>query len=236
MTFFFGYVFYGVLSAPIKLHSQSVFFEIDNGDNYTNVINKLKKQGFIDETHWLILYGRLTNTSTKIKAGEYLLKDSDNLLSIIDRFVTGDVYLHPFTIIEGWTKSDLLAKINESPLFSKTDVNYNWTVYLKNIVDKEIIDNPEGLFLPETYFFPKPTPVISMLELSNKMMLEVLNDEWTNRDPDLPLKSPYEGLILASIIEKESSITDERPRIASVFIERLKKICDYKPTRQLFMV
>ena len=223
MAFFFGYVFYSVLSAPIKLHSQSVFFEIDNGDNYTNVINKLKEQGFIEKTHWLILYGRLTNTSTKIKAGEYLLKDNDNLLSIIDRFATGDVYLHPFTIIEGWTKSDLLAKINESPLFSETDVNYNWTVYLKNIVDKEIIDNPEGLFLPETYFFPKPTPVISMLDLSNKMMLEVLNDEWANRDPGLPLKSPYEGLILASIIEKETSITDERPRIASVFIERLKK-------------
>ncbi|HJL92860.1 MAG TPA: endolytic transglycosylase MltG [Woeseiaceae bacterium] len=223
IVFLFVYAFYSALSAPIKLQSQSVFFEIDSGDTYKKVIDKLKNQGLINETHWLNLYGRLANTSTKIKAGEYLLKDNDNLLSIIDRFVIGDVYLHPFTIIEGWTKSDLLAKVNESSLFSKTDVNYNWTVYLEGITDKRVIDNPEGLFLPETYFFPKSTPVKSVFDLSNKMMLKALKDEWENRDPDLPLNSPYEGLILASIIEKETAITDERPRIASVFIERLKK-------------
>ena len=219
----FGYAFYKTLSIPIKLQSQTVLFEIENGDTYKNVINKLKDQGLISETRWLNLYGKLANKGTKIKAGEYLLEQSDNLLSIIDRFVNGDVYLHSFTIIEGWTKSDLLSKINESSLFSETDIKYNWAMYIETIINKEITDNPEGLFLPETYFFPKPTSAKTMLDISNKMMLETLNDEWANRDPHLPLNSPYEGLILASIIEKETAIADERPRIASVFIERLKK-------------
>ena len=223
IAFFSTYFFYVVLSAPIKLQSQSVFFEIDNGDTYKDVINKLENQGLINETLWLNIYGKLANKSTKIKAGEYLLNANDSLFSIIDRFVKGDVHLHPFTIIEGWTKADLLAKIYESSFFSETDVNHNWRVYLENITDKEVIDNPEGLFLPETYFIPRSTPVKSILDLSNKMMLEVLNEEWANRDPSLPLKSPYEGLILASIIEKETAIKDERPRKASVFIERLKK-------------
>jgi UPF0755 protein len=84
-------------------------------------------------------------------------------------------------------------------------------------------EDPEGRFLPETYFFTRNTSDLEILRRSYAAMKELLQEEWDDRDEDLPLKTPYEALILASIVEKETGVADERPMIASVFINRLKK-------------
>ena len=170
----------------------------------------------------MYLYIRLFNKSNQFKAGEYLILKEDSHLDVIDQFISGKVHLHPFTIIEGWTLKDL----SDAMLNSSFIIDDNKTQDHIKFTDKFHLDSTEitaeGLFLPETYFIAKGTTPEMLYDISHKMLMEELNNQWDNRAPNLPLKSPYEALILASIIEKETAVDDERPRISSVFIERLK--------------
>ena len=214
---------YSTLNRPFTHLSKSELFEIKKGDDYKTILVKLKNNNIISDINLMYLYGRFTNKSIRLKAGEYLISRDDSQFSIIDRFEKGEVYLHPFTIIEGWTVDDLELAISNASFFSKSSSPIDYEPFINNYAYDDLLLKPEGLFLPETYFFPKDTFPNQVLRNSNKMMLEELVEQWENREPNLPLKSPYEALILASIIEKETAVPDERPRIASVFIERLKQ-------------
>ena len=213
---------YNVLTRPFTNLSESKLFEIAKGDDYKTILVKLENNKIISDINLMHLYGRLTNKSIKLKAGEYLITSDDSQFSIIDRFEKGEVYLYPFTIIEGWTVDDLELAILNADFFSKPSSPIDYSPFINNDAYDDAFLKPEGLFLPETYFFPKNTFPNQVLKNSNKMMLNELAKQWENRQPNLPLNSPYEALILASIIEKETAVPDERPRIASVFIERLK--------------
>ncbi|MFQ3334468.1 MAG: UPF0755 protein [Woeseiaceae bacterium] len=217
-----------MLFSTIDFNDKPIFFEIKSGENFSEVLIKLKKQGLVENILPLKIYARLTKKGTKIQAGEYLLEGVTNLSLIIDRFITGEVFLHPFTIIEGLTASELEQDLRASVIFADKDVDLNLNLNIdwdQLSADSFVFAskaNIEGLFLPETYLFPRSTPIAMVLQDAHNSLLKALNEEWNNRADNLPLYSPYEGLILASIIEKETAVADERTRIASVFIKRLK--------------
>ena len=216
------YLPYLNLQQKVDIKSESILFDINQGDSFGKILSNLKNENIISNTNWMYLYIRLFNKSNQFKAGEYLILKEDSHLDVIDQFISGKVHLHPFTIIEGWTLKDLSnAMLNSSFIIedNKSQDHIKFT-------DKFHLDSSEitaeGLFLPETYFIAKGTTPEKLYDISHKMLMEELNNQWDNRAPNLPLKSPYEALILASIIEKETAVDDERPRISSVFIERLK--------------
>ena len=217
-----------MLFSTIDFNDKPIFVEIKSGENFSEVLIKLKKQGLVENILPLKIYARLTKKGTKIQAGEYLLEGVTNLSLIIDRFITGEVFLHPFTIIEGLTASELEQDLRASVIFADKDVDLNLNLNIdwdQLSADSFVFAskaNIEGLFLPETYLFPRSTPIAMVLQDAHNSLLKALNEEWNNRADNLPLYSPYEGLILASIIEKETAVADERTRIASVFIKRLK--------------
>ena len=213
---------YNSLNRSFTHLPKSELFEIVKGDDYKTILVKLENDKIISDIKLMYLYGRLSNKSKKLKAGEYLISRDDSQFSIIDRFEKGEVHLHPFTIIEGWTVDDLESAVLNSDFLSIPSSPIDYAPFMNNDAYDDLLLKPEGLFLPETYFFPKNTFPNQVLRNSNKMMIDELQKQWENREPNLPLKSPYEALILASIIEKETAVPDERPRIASVFIERLK--------------
>ncbi len=216
------YLPYLNLQQKVDIKSESILFDINQGDSFGKILSNLKNENIISNTNWMYLYIRLFNKSNQFKAGEYLILKEDSHLDVIDQFISGKVHLHPFTIIEGWTLKDL----SDAMLNSSFIIDDNKSQDHIKFTDKFHLDNTEitaeGLFLPETYFIAKGTTPEMLYDISHKMLMEELNNQWDNRAPNLPLKSPYEALILASIIEKETAVDDERPRISSVFIERLK--------------
>lgn len=216
------YLPYLNLQQKVDIKSESILFDINQGDSFGKILSNLKNENIISNTNWMYLYIRLFNKSNQFKAGEYLILKEYSHLDVIDQFISGKVHLHPFTIIEGWTLKDL----SDAMLNSSFIIDDNKSQDHIKFTDKFHLDSTEitaeGLFLPETYFIAKGTTPEMLYDISHKMLMEELNYQWDNRAPNLPLKSPYEALILASIIEKETAVDDERPRISSVFIERLK--------------
>jgi UPF0755 protein len=133
--------------------------------------------------------------------------------------VSGDVRLYSFTIVEGWTFRELLAALDASDSIEPGIEFEDWPAVLEALAADA--KYPEGLFLPETYRFPKGTTGVDILGQAYALMQETLAEEWRDRATNLPLGSPYEALILASIVEKETALAAERPQIAGVFARRL---------------
>ena len=125
-----------------------------------------------------------------------------------------------FTIVEGWNHRDLLAALHATETIAASMTAGDWPGLLAALGAS--VTHPEGLFLPETYRFPRGMTDRDILRQAYELMQQVLEEEWQQKG-DTPVKTPYEALILASIVEKETARADERPRIAGVFARRLDK-------------
>jgi UPF0755 protein len=169
------------------------------------------------------LWGRAQDAARRIQAGEYQLEPGVTPAGILQQLVEGRVKLYSLTLLEGWTLRDVLAALADSPAIEVTlDPANPGTAFL--------VDDPltagtaaEGWFYPETYSVPRGTTDVEVLRRANALMVEKLQSAWAARSADLPLKSPYELLILASIIERETAVDAERNQVAGVFIRRLRK-------------
>jgi len=140
----------------------------------------------------------------------------------LQQFTSGAVRLYSFTIIEGWNQWDLLRALHEDPHIDAELTDEDWPAFLEELGAGDI-RHPEGLFLPETYRFPRNSTDRDVLTQAYGLMQNVLAEEWSGRASDAATKTPYEALILASIVEKETARADERPRISGVFTRRLAK-------------
>ncbi len=209
------------LDAPIALPEATLQYEIRPGAAFRQVSDDLASQGIIDSPTFFRLYARLTDKAGSIQAGEYRISDEVTPRQLLDMFVKGEVQLYSFTIVEGWTFRELLQALANNPVVEATIVFEDWPAVLENFGAEA--SHPEGLFLPETYRFPKGTRDVEVLRQAFELMNETLDEEWQSRDENLPISSPYEALILASIIEKETALASERPRISGVFIRRLQQ-------------
>jgi UPF0755 protein len=218
---FLGYKFNQFQHQPIKLQQTEIEFTIYSGNTIRQVAQRLSDAGYIEDPVMFIALARVHGENISIKAGEYLLKASHTPNDLMRLFSQGDSILYSFTIIEGWTFNQLLQALKSDPVLVKTLSQSDELSIMRQISD--IYEHPEGLFLPDTYHFARGTTDLQFLIRAYKTMQQKLDRAWQTRDPDLPLKSPYEALILASIIEKETGAAFERPLIAGAFIQRLKK-------------
>ncbi len=209
------------MAKPVSLPDDGVLFEISPGSSFAAVTGKLVDAGMIEDDFWLRLHARLTGDAGGIQAGEYFIEAGATPRMLLEQFTQGGVHLHSFTIVEGWNQRDLLQGLqaNEAIVASMTDED--WPALLEELGAP--VTHPEGLFLPETYRFPRNTTDRKLLSQAYALMQKVLDEEWQKRGEDAPVKTAYEALILASIVEKETARADERPRIAGVFARRLAK-------------
>lgn len=164
---------------------------------------------------------RLSGKARLIQAGEYRITNQDRLLGFLDRLVAGDVLRYRITIPEGATAQDFLNK-----LAAQNDIKHT----LKGLDQAQIIakmgwpiTHLEGWLFPDTYVFTRGTTDKKILQEAYRQMKAQLDAAWADRAPGLPLKTPYDALILASIVEKETGLPDERAKVAGVFINRLNK-------------
>ncbi len=205
----------------IPLSKQEVKFLIKPGSNIKSIAQELALQKIINDPWLFILLARVKGVETRVRAGEYRIDSSLTADELLETFIQGNAIQYSFTVIEGWSFRQMLTAIHEDSVIEQT---------LKGKTDREIMtllgypeQHPEGLFFPDTYRFPKGTSDIDFLRRAYQVMQKHLAREWEQRGSDLPLKSSYEALILASIIEKETGVDFERPLIGGVFTQRLKR-------------
>lgn len=221
LSLFMGYKFNQFQTQPINLDVESELFTIYSGNTIRQVAQNLADKGYIEDPLMFITLAKIKDSKKHIKAGEFRIKSTHTPDDLIDLFKQGDAILYSFTIIEGWTFKQLLQAIKTDPVILQTINETDIPSIMAEISHAE--EHPEGRFLPDTYYFPRGTTDISFLKRAYRTMQQKLQKEWEKREPDLPLNSPYEALILASIIEKETGAAFERPLISAAFIQRLKK-------------
>jgi len=219
-TFFLIHV-QGFLSTPVTVVADGAIFEIKPGTAFGKVSRQLEQAGIVSNAKLLRLYARWTGKANSIQAGEYLIEAGTDPVALLDQFTSGNVRLYSFTIIEGWNNRDLMSALQAHPQVNASMTDEDWPALLSEIGAETRF--PEGMFLPETYFFPNGTSDRALLIQAYEHMQVALGEEWTARDASSPVKTPYEALILASIVEKETARADEREKIAGVFARRLSK-------------
>lgn len=232
------------LTMPVVVNPVSI--EIKRGDSFNQITEKLLEQKLAIKPIWFKVIAFTKNVSTKIKTGEYELTPGLNIPEILDVFVHGKTKKHAITFPEGWSFKEIRQEIDKNTNLQHTLSGLSTEALLLelskdkndalNTLDGSAIgpvmpkvippDNmqlPEGLFFPDTYFYEKHTSDVSLLKRAYDKMQQIVRQEWLNRAEGLPIRTPYEALILASIVEKETGEKSERPQIAGVFLRRLQQ-------------
>lgn len=208
------------LITPV-VFEQSRFIEIEKGDSFNRISNKLLEQQVAIKPLWFKLIAYKNKVSNQLKAGEYELKAGLTMPEILDIMVEGKSRQYSITFPEGWSFKQIIQEIQKNPHIKKTLETNDYQVLMKKIGSD--YQHPEGLFFPETYFFNKNTTDLALLKRAYKKMQLTLNQEWEKKEQKLPLENAYQALILASIVEKETGAKSERAQIAGVFTRRLNK-------------
>ena len=211
------------INTPLKLaeSEQLELVTIKPGDTMHKFSKTLVKRGFIDSRFWLRNYARLYPRRVALKTGTYQVFADDTLASLIDRIGSGKEYQQTITFVEGSTIKDWLIQVANETNIKKTQATQDIASLVKALKMSEL--HPEGWFFPDTYAFTLGTPDVEIFKRAHQKMMQELERLWQARALDLPYQSPYEALIMASIIEKETGQLAEQPRIASVFVNRLRK-------------
>ncbi len=206
---------------PLRMQAHEVVLDVHLGTSFRSIVRKIKAATANDAPWW---YWRALahemGVLDGLHAGEYALTQNMTPRRLLRRMADGDVIHHQFTIIEGWRFRELRLALSREERLEQT---------LNALSDDDVMErigaggvHPEGRFLPETYSFVRGQKDVDVLKRAYKAMQSRLAQRWAERDPQLPLGSPDEMLTLASIVEKETGRAAERPRIAGVFVRRLK--------------
>jgi UPF0755 protein len=208
-------------NAPLQLPENETIYEIPSGTSLRQLAYDLRDSGILDHPRLFILLGRELDVATRLQAGEYRLVTGMTPRTLLQLLADGKVIQHAITLVEGQTFHDFLQRIQSDPCIEVT---------LQGLDNAEIMSrighaglHPEGRFLPDTYYFTRGTTDLVFLQRAFNAMSKYLESAWRGRDADLPLQTPEEAVILASIVEKETGLAEERPAIAGVFIRRLQR-------------
>src|SRR3954470_18353606 len=195
------------IEAPGPLREERIV-NIPARAGMTDIADALQREGVIDNNRWAFIGAVLAlKARSELKPGEYLFQKNASLRDVIGTIVEGKVVQHAVTIPEGLTSEQIVARLSESDIFSGS-----------------VREMPrEGTMLPETYKFPRGTSREQVIARIQQAQKRVLAEIWERRSPDLPIKTPEQLVTLASIVEKETGKSDERSRVASVFVNRLRQ-------------
>ncbi|WP_323752925.1 endolytic transglycosylase MltG [Marinobacter sp.] len=208
------------LKKPVALE-EPVLFSVEHGTSFNGLAHKFAQQGLVQDSLWLRLYGRLKPEHTRIKAGDYELTPGMTPLDIVESMVEGKVKLWAVQFIEGWTFADLRSALAKSENLEKVTTDWSDEQIMESVGAGD--QHPEGWFFPDTYMFSGSETDLDILKRAYSRMASLLEQEWAERAKDLPYETPYQALIMASIVERETGAPYERQQVAGVFVRRLVK-------------
>lgn len=208
------------LHDPLPLE-QTRFVVVKPGQGFRGILAELAEQGWV-RYPWLVeLQARADGRAARLQAGEYAVMVGMSLTDVLNSMLRGEVVQHRITVPEGWRAQQFLEALLEHPALDVQDLEPEWPVLMAALgLDGQ---HPEGWFMPDTYVFNRGTALLQVLQRSHQAMQQALEQAWAARQDDHPLTDPYELLILASIIERETGSAAERAKVAAVFINRLRR-------------
>lgn len=209
-----------VARRALPLPEQPYAFTVRSGQSLRAVAHDLTAAGVLPADWTLVALARLERVDRTVKAGNYELPAGTTLAGLLAKLTQGDVTQTSFTIVEGWSWRELREALRAEPDIAKTVLDLPEAEVMRAIGASET--GPEGWFFPDTYFFAAGASDASLLKRAHRAMRQRLEAAWANRAPEVPLKSPYEALVLASIVEKETGHAADRPLVASVLENRLQ--------------
>ena len=206
---------------PLAVGAQRQTLDIERGSSLRGIVVQLRARGLTHDPslYWRVLAERM-RVANRLHAGEYALDPGITPGQLLDAMAAGRVLQHDFTIVDGWTFRQLRDALARVPTLRQAGAALDDAEVMRRIGAAG--EMPEGRFLPETYAYVKGDSDLDILKRAHEAMTRTLAELWPKRDKDLPLASPYDALILASIVEKETGRADERSRIAGVFVRRLE--------------
>lgn len=207
----FSVVLWGwfILNQPLRLPNEGLVYYVAPGTSLSKVVDALLENQLLTSKTYFLFYAFITQRLHTIKYGEYYCEPGMTLLQLLDKLSRGLVLQRRLTLIEGYSIQQVLKAIQSAP-------------YLTEPFFSVPYPNLEGLFFPNTYFYTRGMSAMQVLKRAQNLMQQYLETHWKMRDTDLPFATPYEALILASIVEKEVKVATERPLVAGVFVKRLK--------------
>jgi UPF0755 protein len=206
---------------PLPLPVTPFEFTLKQGSSLKVMAREMRQAGLLKQDWAFIWLARLQGKSAQLKAGHYALQRPVSPLELLKIISEGRVVQRQLSIIEGWSFRQLRAALNASPDITHDTLTLTDMEILQHIDAPE--SHPEGLFFPDTYQFSVGSSDLVILRNAYQAMQQHLQKAWATREADLPLQTPYQALILASIVEKETGIPDDRAMVAGVFMNRLRK-------------
>jgi len=208
------------LQQPLALPTSPLEFDVKPGQTLKSVARELVAARVLDAEWPLVALARLRSVDRTIKAGNYEIEQGVTLPGLLNRLTQGEVTQTSLTIVEGSTFAELQSQLAQDSDVAKGTATLPAAELMTRLGAPGA--SAEGWFFPDTYFFARGATDLSVLARAHRLMRTRLDAAWAKRAPDLPLKTPYEALILASIVEKETGRAADRPLIASVLVNRLK--------------
>nr|WP_192928517.1 endolytic transglycosylase MltG [Photobacterium alginatilyticum] len=202
-------------------HDGEVFITVSPGTSFRGLLNQLVDKKIVPPSQWTRWIYRIEPELTRIKTGTYKIPDSGTLRDVLALIASGKEHQFAITLVEGDRFTDWLGQLSTAPEIVHQSGGMSEAEIAKAIgADTSKL---EGYLLPETYHYTAGTTDLELLKRAYRQMTSLLDDAWETRDKSIPLKTPYEALIMASIIEKETAVDDERTVVSSVFMNRLNK-------------
>lgn len=211
---------YWVKERPVPMQAERVDYVVESGAGPRAIARVMHAAGIELDERQFVWLARLSEQDTLLQAGAYEATQGDTLWDLLIRMSSGNMLQTRLTVPEGWTYQRIRETLNNDPAVRNT---------LTPEVEAELLASlgmetrhPEGWFAPDTYVFVPGTTDVNVLRRAFEAQAQLLQQLWEDRDPDLPLATPYEALILASIVERETGHSQDRARVAGVFVNRLR--------------
>ena len=216
---FAGWMLWFALS-PVKMGATPLEFSIRPGSALRAATRQIIDSGVSMPAWQFIALARASGHQGRIKAGSYQLNTGVTPFQILRKITQGDFAQADVVLIEGWTFKQLRAALDENPELRHDSTALSDEEIMARLGDADVA--AEGMFFPDTYIFAKGDSDFAVLGRAHRVMRRRLEQAWAQRDPKLPLETPYEALILASIVEKETGLSTDRGMVAAVFLNRLR--------------
>jgi UPF0755 protein len=208
------------LQQPLNL-TQERLLDVPSGASPTGVLNRLESEGILKDALWLRLYWRFNLAGQSLHSGEYRMTPGMSAKSLLGLWQKGDVVQYSLTLVEGWNFRQVRAALAKQPKLEQTLVNLSDSELMAKIGHPNVF--PEGRFFPDTYRYVRGMTDVELLKQAYNRLDDVLQEEWDRRAADVPYVDPYQALIMASLVEKETGVPQERGQIAGVFVRRLQQ-------------
>ncbi|MAZ39395.1 MAG: aminodeoxychorismate lyase [Legionellales bacterium] len=204
---------------PLIPTTVDIYYELLPGTSLTQVAKNFSNLGLLKHPIEFVVFARLEGKSQRLQAGEYLFPRGATNDQVLNMLTKGTVLHRKITFIDGWTLEEMMQAISKNPYLKHTLNKQNQQAFFNHLNDKHA--SLEGMFYPDTYAFAKGISDKVILQKAYQKMQIILAREWANRDNNLPYKTAYQALIVASLIEKETALENEKPLISGVIAQRL---------------